>query len=175
VEHFNDNNMDIIIIKSKCFLVRMISMKRSAGILPYKIIDNKIYVYLEHPGGPFWKGKDSYSICKGEYKQEKAMDAAIREFKEETSFDVDKDKLFYVGTIKQKSGKLVTMFGIEMDIDPEKMHSNTFKKEWPPRSGKFEEFPEMDEGKWFTIEEAYTKIFSSQKKFLIKLENIINS
>lgn len=151
-------------------------MKRSAGILPYKIEDGKIMVYLEHPGGPYWESIDSWSICKGEYRNEKAIDAAIREFNEETGFDIDKKDLFFIGAEKQKAcNKLVVVFGIEKDIDPKKMTSNTFKKEWPPKSGKIEEFPEMDEGRWFNIEEAKDKIFKGQIKILDKLENIINS
>ena len=151
-------------------------MKRSAGILPYKFHDGKIMVYLEHPGGPYWEGIDLWSICKGEYNSEKAIDAAVREFNEETGFTVDKKDLFFIGSEKQNScNKLVTVFGIEKDVDPSKMVSNTFKKEWPPNSGHIEEFPEMDEGRWFFIQEAKEKIFKGQIKLLDKLENIINN
>lgn len=151
-------------------------MKRSAGILPYKVIDGKIYVYLEHPGGPFWVDKDMWSVCKGEYSKEKAIDAALREFREETGFSVDKNKLFFIGSSKQEAtNKLVTIFGVETDFDASKMVSNYFSKEWPPNSGIICEFPEMDKGEWFLIDVAEKKILKSQKVFLDKLRNIINS
>lgn len=151
-------------------------MKRSAGILPYKKLNGDLMVYLEHPGGPYWVNKDLWSICKGEYCCEKALDAAVREFSEETGFEIDKDKLFFIRSVKQKAtNKLVIAFGIEQDIDPSKMKSNMFKLEWPPESGIIQEFPEMDEGRWFKIEEAKTKILKGQIKILDKLEMIINS
>lgn len=151
-------------------------MKRSAGVLPYKNQDGRIMVYLERPGGPFWEGKDMWSICKGEYTKEKAIDAALREFQEETGFSIVKEDLFFIGSEKQfATNKLITIFGIEKDFNPTKMSSNTFKKEWPPGTGIIQEFPEMAEGRWFYIEDAYKKIFKGQKKILSKLLNIINS
>lgn len=150
-------------------------MKRSAGILPFKIVDNKLFVYLEHPGGPYWEDKDLWSVCKGEYSNEKAIDAAIREFKEETNFEINKKDLFFIGSEKQEStNKLVTIFGVETDFDAKKMSSNTFKLEWPPLSGEIHEYPEMDEGRWFLIEEAKGKILKGQRKFLDKLIRILN-
>ncbi len=151
-------------------------MRRSAGILPYKIIDDEIYVYLEHPGGPYWENKDVWSICKGEYSEELAIDAALREFKEETGFTINKNELFFIGSVKLSSvNKLVTVFGINKDLDVTKMKSNTFTKEWPPGSGNISEFPEMDKACWFKIEEAKTKIFKGQEKILDKLICIINN
>lgn len=151
-------------------------MKRSAGVLPYKFEDGIVKVYLEHPGGPYWENKDLWSICKGEYTNEKAIDAAVREFEEETGFSVDRDSLFFIGSLKQQAtNKLVTAFGIQCDLDPSKMKSNTFKLEWPPMSGKICEFPEMDEGRWFSLVEAKSKIFKGQTKLLEKFEKIINS
>lgn len=150
-------------------------MRRSAGILPYKVVNNEIFVYLEHPGGPYWQGKDLWSICKGEYTNEKAIDAAIREFKEEANIEINKDDLFFIGSEKQEAtNKLVTVFGVETDFDYSKMSSNTFTLEWPPSSGEYHEFPEMDEGRWFSIDEAEKKILKGQRKFLEKLNNIIN-
>ncbi len=150
-------------------------MKKSAGILPYKIEDNKIFVYLEHPGGPYWTGKDKWSICKGEYKNEPAIDAAIREFTEETGFTVNKDELFFIKSVKlESSNKLITIFGLNKDFDASKMKSNTFNLEWPPKSGNMVEFPEMDEGRWIEIKTAKNKIFKGQEKVLDKLEEIIN-
>lgn len=150
-------------------------MKRSAGILPYKIEEGVLKIYLEHPGGPFWMNIDKWSICKGEYTSEKAIDAALREFKEETGFELDKEELFYLGSKKQSSNKLVTVFTILVDLDVTKMKSNTFKREWPKGSGVMKEFPEMDEARWFSIEEASEKIFDGQKIFLEKLKLFINN
>lgn len=148
-------------------------MKRSAGILPFKIENGRLMVFLEHPGGPFWEGIDKWSISKGEYKNEKAIDAAIREFKEESGFVVDKDELIYLGANKQKSKKLVNCFIINKDFDATNIKSNTFKKEWPVGSGVIQEFPEMDEARWFLLDEAKEKIFQGQIVFLNKLENYV--
>ena len=106
-------------------------LKRSAGILPYKYIDNDVYIYLEHPGGPFWEKKDEWSICKGEYTEEKAIDAAIREFYEESGTKVDKDKLTFLTSYKINKRKIVTLYITNMDIDVSKMTSNTFTREYP--------------------------------------------
>lgn len=149
-------------------------MKRSAGILPYKIEDNNLYVYLEHPGGPYWAEKDLWSICKGEFKNEKAIEAAIREFNEEAGTLINREKLFFIGSKKQQAtNKLVIVFGVEQDIDHTKMNSNKFKLEWPPESGIINEFPEMDKAAWFRIEEAYDKIFPGQQVFLKKLTSLL--
>lgn len=147
-------------------------MKRSAGILPYKIIDNKLYVYLEHPGGPYLSSINKWSICKGEYeKNENALTAALREFEEETSFKINKDKLFFLASEKQSNNKLITIFAINQDIDPKLMKSNTFTIEYPKNSGKFQEFPEMDKASWFEIDEAIKVVFKGQIKVLEKLKD----
>lgn len=138
-------------------------MKRSAGILPYKYIDNEIYVYLEHPGGPFWDGIDKWSVVKGEYINEKAINAARREFLEESGFDIKED-LEYLGSFKLKD-KLVIIFCLEKDLDVSKMKSNTFIRD-------SKEYLEMDEARWFKIDEAYDKIFNRQKKILDRLKLI---
>ena len=138
-------------------------MKRSAGILPYKYIDNELYVYLEHPGGPFWDGIDKWSVVKGEYSNEKAINAARREFLEESGFDIKED-LEYLGSFKLKD-KLVIIFCLEKDLDVSKMKSNTFIRD-------SKEYLEMDEARWFKIDEAYDKIFNRQKKILDRLKLI---
>ena len=97
----------------------------------------------------------------------------LREFKEETSFTIKKD-LKDLGTIKQPSGKLITIFAVETDIDVTKTVSNTFEMEWPPKSGKMEVFPENDRSEWFDIEIARIKIFKGQLGFLDELERILN-
>ena len=146
-------------------------MKRSAGILPYKIVNNEIYVYLEHPGGPYNKGIRCYSMCKGEYTSESAIAAAIREFKEESGFDINKDELTYLKSHKVSNHKLLTIFIINKDLDVTKMKSNTFKKVFP--DGEIKEFPEMDKACWFKINEAKDIIFESQVYFLKRLEETI--
>ncbi len=143
-------------------------MKRSAGILPYKIINNEIYVYLEHPGGPYWKNIEKYSICKGEYDNEKAIDAAIREFKEESGFEIKKEELIYLKSHKISNNKILTIFIINKDLDPEKMTSNTFKKEFA--NGEIKEFPEMDKACWLKLDEAQKYIFDSQIYFIEALK-----
>ncbi len=143
---------------------------RSAGILPYKIVDNEIYVFLEHPGGPYCEGKDVWSVCKGEYFEEKAIDAAVREFNEESGISLEKDKLEYLYSCKVSNKKMVTMFMINKDLDPSHIKSNTFELEYPKGSGKIETFPEMDKATWMKISEAEEKVFNNQKVFLRKLK-----
>lgn len=138
-------------------------MKRSAGILPYKYIDNELYVYLEHPGGPFWEGVDKWSVIKGEYDNEKAINAARREFFEESGFDINED-LEYLGSFKLKN-KLVIMFCLEKDLDVTKMKSNTFIRD-------AKEYNEMDEARWFSIDEASLKVFNRQRKIIDRLKLI---
>jgi len=148
-------------------------LKKSSGILPYKYIDNKLYVYLEHPGGPYYINRDIWSICKGEYTKEKPIDAAIREFKEESGVSLSKDQLTFLSSHKVNKQKIVTVFITETDIDKDNMTSNTFTKEYPKGSGIKQEFPEMDKAEWFPIEEAYNKIFKNQIYFLNKLKETL--
>lgn len=136
-------------------------MRRSAGILPYKYIDDDLYVYLEHPGGPFWEGIDKWSVVKGEYSNEKAINAARREFMEESGFDIQED-LEYLGSFKLKN-KLVIMYCIEKDLDVSKMRSNIFVRD-------SKEYYEMDEARWFKIDDAYSYIFNRQKKILDRIK-----
>lgn len=147
-------------------------MKKSAGILIYRKKNEKIEVLLCHMGGPYWAGieKGGWSLPKGEMRKEKAIDTALREFKEETSFLVEREKLEFLGSKRQPSGKFVIMFSSSGDYDASKSYSNTFKKEWPKSSGKIEEFPEMDRADWFEIEKAKDLILSGQVYFLSKLE-----
>ncbi len=148
---------------------------RSAGVIPYKIIDNEIYVFLEHPGGPFCEGKDVWSVCKGEFsKGEKAVDAALREFTEESGLSLEKDKLKYLYSHKVSNKKLVTMFIINKDLNSSHIKSNTFEMEYPKGSGKIHTIPEMDEAKWFKIDEAEEKIFKNQKVFIKKLKEYLD-
>lgn len=147
-------------------------MKRSAGILIYRKNKEKIEVLLCHMGGPYWKDVEEggWSLPKGEMRCEKAVDTALREFNEETSFEIEKEKLSFLGSKRQPSRKFVIMFMAEGNYDSTKAYSNTFKKEWPKGSGKIEEFPEMDRAEWIEIEKAKNMILKGQVYFLTKLE-----
>ena len=149
--------------------------KKSAGILLYRFRNNSLQVFLVHPGGPFWKNKDlgAWTIPKGEFDEdEDPLDAAQRELEEETGF-APPEKLIELIPIKQKTGKIVFAWAAEGNIDPEKIHSNTFESEWPPHSGKKQKFPEVDKANWFTIPDAKEKIIPAQLKFLEELSTLL--
>jgi predicted NUDIX family NTP pyrophosphohydrolase len=140
--------------------------KRSAGLLMYRRKDAGLEVFLVHPGGPFWAKKDlgAWSIPKGEYAgDESPFEAAKREFLEETGFQnaFDSDPI-ELGTIRQSGGKLVSVWTVEGDCDPAALTSNTCMIDWPPRSGRKLEIPEVDRGAWFAIDEARERILKSQ-------------
>lgn len=151
--------------------------EHSGGILAYKYDDNgSLLVMLAHPGGPFWAKKDdaAWSIPKGlQEENETILDTAKREFQEETGCKIETD-LLELGTIKQPSKKQITIFAAEMEIDVNKVKSNLFEMEWPPKSGNIQKFPENDRAQWFTLEEAEKKIFKGQKGFLDKLAESLN-
>ena len=139
----------------------------------YRRKGRDLEVFLVHPGGPIWAHKDaaSWTIPKGEFeKDEEPLAAAIREFQEETSFPAKGD-FIDLGVIKQKSGKLVYAWALEGDCDPSKLSSNTCEIEWPPRSGRKLEIPEVDRGAWFSLTEAREKIMTSQLPFIDALES----
>jgi len=145
---------------------------RSAGILLYKRVDGVLHVLLAHPGGPFWRGRDSgaWSIPKGEYgDSEDPQEAARREFREELGVDPPL-ALRPLGAIKQKSGKHVVAFAVEGDFDVTRLRSNMFELEWPPRSGRRAAFPEIDQVAWFTPDEARRKILPAQAELLARLQ-----
>jgi predicted NUDIX family NTP pyrophosphohydrolase len=145
--------------------------KLSAGLLMYRERQGDLEVFLIHPGGPFWAKKDlgAWSIPKGEYQEnESPLDAARREFVEETGFETQ-GPYQDLGTIKQAGGKIVTGWAFVGDCDPAKLVSNTCEIEWPPRSGHRIEIPEVDRGRWFTIPEARTYIRDTQEPFLDRL------
>ena len=143
-------------------------MKKSAGILLFRINNRKLEVFLVHPGGPFWKGKDAgtWSIPKGEYgENEDALSAAIREFEEETGTKPSGNFIPLI-PVKQKAGNMVDAWAVKGDLDADTIHSNMFRMEWPPKSGKWQEFPEADKGAWLGLEEAREKINQAQAAFL---------
>lgn len=145
--------------------------KRSAGLLMYRVRNKSIEVFLVHPGGPFWvnKNKGAWTIPKGQFNDgEQALDAAKREFHEETGFSAH-GELLELGTVRQLSGKLVEGWAFEGDCNPEDLRSITCEMEWPPRSKKMIEVPEVDRGEWFSIAEACAAILASQQPFLQSL------
>jgi predicted NUDIX family NTP pyrophosphohydrolase len=147
-------------------------MKRSAGILLYKINHSKeIAFFLVHPGGPFFAKKDNgfWTIPKGEIEpNEDPLKTAKREFEEETG--TKPTGIFIsLGEIKQKGGKIVQAWAVKGDLDIEKIQSNTFEIEWPPKSGQKKSFPEIDKAGWFGLTEAMEKINEAQSIFLTRL------
>lgn len=148
--------------------------KNSAGLLMYRWNQGVLNVLLAHPGGPFWAKKDSgaWSIPKGELTEnEDALQAAKREFLEETGITVS-GELVPLTPQKQPGGKVIHAWAFEGDCDPSTISSNTFAMEWPPRSGKIQEFPEVDRAAWLTLDAAREKIVKGQLPFLEELERI---
>ena len=146
--------------------------KRSAGILLYRIMRGAPEVLLVHPGGPFWARRDAgaWSIPKGEYEPgDDPRTCALREFEEETGAALPPGELIHLGDVKQKGGKVVSAWAAEGDLDAEAVRSNTFTMEWPPRSGRTGEFPEVDRAGWFGVDAAREKLVAAQAEFLDRL------
>jgi predicted NUDIX family NTP pyrophosphohydrolase len=145
---------------------------RSAGILLHRRRGERLEVLLVHPGGPFWARRDegAWSIPKGEYSgEEDPLRAARREFEEELGSPPPDGPAQDLGEIRQKGGKLVRAWAVPGDLDAEAIVSNTFELEWPPRSGKVIEVPEVDRAAWFALEEARTRINPAQLELLDRL------
>ena len=146
--------------------------KKSAGIILYRKKNNISEIMLAHPGGPFWAKKDAgvWSIPKGEFNDDEApLAAAKREFEEELGKKVLAEKFIELAEIKSKSGKIVYAFAVEEDFDTTNIVSNVCLIDWPPRSGKKMEIPEIDKAEWFTIETAKKKIIGYQLPFIDEL------
>jgi predicted NUDIX family NTP pyrophosphohydrolase len=146
-------------------------VKKSAGILLFKEMDGELFVFLVHPGGPFWKTKDhgAWSIPKGEFTdEEEALVAARREFQEETGYAVD-GAFIELNPVKQKSSKTIFPFALASDVDPAGVVSNEFEIEWPPRSGRRQRFPEIDKAGWFDLDEAMKRMQAGQVPILLDL------
>jgi predicted NUDIX family NTP pyrophosphohydrolase len=149
--------------------------KLSAGILMFRRRNAGLEVFLVHPGGPFWKNKDAgaWSIPKGEYNDgDDALGAAKREFHEETKFEI-RGEVLPLGQIQQPSRKVVTAWAVEGDCSPAEIRSNTFEMEWPPKSGRWQEFPEVDRADWFALDEAKKRILRGQIGFIDRLVAIL--
>jgi len=147
-------------------------LKVSAGIALFRRRPSGIEVMLVHPGGPFWAKKDAeaWSIPKGLADQgEDLLVAAKREFLEETGMAIEGEFLD-LGAHKQPGGKTIAAWACEGDFDPASLRSNTFSLEWPPRSGRMVEFPEVDRAVWYSIDETFVKIHKGQKPIIAALE-----
>jgi predicted NUDIX family NTP pyrophosphohydrolase len=148
--------------------------KRSAGLVMFRRL-KELEVFLVHPGGPIWakKNEGAWTIPKGEYEEdENPLAAARREFEEETGFKAA-GSFLDLGTIRQKSGKRVAAWAFEGDCDPANLKSNTCEIEWPPRSGRRLEIPEIDRGRWFSLEEAKQYIREEQSPLLDNLWRVL--
>lgn len=149
--------------------------QQSAGILLYRKIHKTLEVLLVFPGGPFFARKDAgyWTIPKGEFAPgESPLQAAIREMEEETGYR-PQGTFIPLGSIKQKSGKVVHCWAVEGDLDITTLVSNTFELEWPPKSGKRKSFPEIERAAWFTIQTAKARINERQQPLLEELAQMI--
>jgi predicted NUDIX family NTP pyrophosphohydrolase len=147
--------------------------KTSAGLLPYRWRDGGLDVFLVHPGGPYWARKDTHawSVAKGEVEgDEDLLAAARREFREETGLTLSGRPL-PLAPVRQPGGKVVHVFALEADPDPAAVRSNTFRMEWPPRSGRIADFPEVDKAAWFPLADALSRIHKGQVPVLTALSD----
>jgi len=150
-------------------------MKKSAGLLLFREGAGRLEVLLVHPGGPFWANKDAgaWSIPKGGIEEaEEPLAAALREFEEETGTRPAGEPIA-LEPRRQPAGKLVYAWAMRGDLDPAAVTSTTFSMEWPPRSGRRQEFPEVDRAAWFTLEVARGKIVRGQAPFLDDLQRLV--
>jgi predicted NUDIX family NTP pyrophosphohydrolase len=146
----------------------------SAGLLLYRVRQGTPEVLLVHPGGPFFRKKDegAWTIPKGEVAAgEEFLESAKREFLEETGV-APSGPFLALAPIKQKSGKTVHAWAVEGDLDATAIRSNTFTMEWPPKSGRQAEFPEVDRAEWFDLETAKKKVIPAQAALIVELEQL---
>lgn len=147
--------------------------KESAALLVHRVREGALEVLLVHPGGPFWLKRDdgAWSIPKGELgENEVGIDVAKREFQEELGVTPPAGEVTPLGSVRQAGGKLVHAWALEGDLDVTEIHSNVFEIEWPPRSGKLREFPEVDRAGWFSLGDARRKLVPAQAAFIDRLE-----
>ncbi len=149
----------------------------SAGLLIYRQRPGRVEVFLVHPGGPYWAKKDlgAWSIPKGEHApDEDPLEAARREFCEETGLQLPAGEFTPLEPVRLASGKWVRAWAVPGDIDAQAIRSNTFSIEWPPRSGRQQSFPEVDQAEWFALPEARHKINQGQRPLLDQLGRMLN-
>jgi predicted NUDIX family NTP pyrophosphohydrolase len=150
---------------------------RSAGILLFRRTGAAVEVLIVHPGGPLWARRDdgAWSIPKGEYDSgQEALAAARREFEEEIGAPVPDGEALALGEVRLKSGKRVVAWALEGDVDATAIRSNSFAMQWPPRSGRIQEFPEVDRGEWFTPASARVKLNPAQVEFVDRLVDMLD-
>jgi predicted NUDIX family NTP pyrophosphohydrolase len=146
--------------------------KRSAGILVHRASPHGVEVLLVHPGGPFWVRKDdgAWFVPKGEINaDEEPLAAAYREFEEELGFAAPAGEPLDLGTVKNKGGKVIHCWALSGDCDLAAFRSNTFRLEWPPRSGVEREFPEVDRAQYFSVEQAQSKMHPAELPLVERL------
>jgi predicted NUDIX family NTP pyrophosphohydrolase len=152
-------------------------MPTSAGILMYRVADGgELQVLLVHPGGPFFVKKDAgvWTIPKGMPNEgEDLLDCAHREFREETGVDAGAGPFLPLGSVKQKGGKTVHAWAVRGDCDPAECKSNTFKVQWPPKSGEWITVPEIDRAEFFSVKQAAEKINAAQAEFVTRLRDAL--
>jgi predicted NUDIX family NTP pyrophosphohydrolase len=151
--------------------------RTSAGILVWRKRKGRLEVLLGHPGGPYfaWKDADHWTVLKGEVEPGEDLLVARREFAEETGHEPPEGgPMIELGDIRQRSGKRVLAWAVEGDLDTGTAVSNTFEMEWPPRSGRIQEFPEIDRVAWFDLDRARVKIKAAQAPFLDRLERKVS-
>ncbi|MET9831599.1 NUDIX domain-containing protein [Streptomyces sp. NPDC006385] len=146
--------------------------KRSAGLLLYRRTADGLEVLLGHMGGPFFARRDAgaWTVPKGEYEPgEPALEAARREFQEELGLPPPDGEAMPLGEVRQSNGKIVTVWAVEADLDPATVVPGVFVMEWPPRSGRTQEFPELDRVEWLSVDRARQIIVTAQAAFLDRL------
>lgn len=152
-------------------------MKQSAGLLVYRIRSNQVQVLLVHPGGPFWAKKDvgAWSLPKGQFEEgEDPLTAAKREFQEELGMAAPTGETSDLGTIKTP-GKLLYVWAVEGDLDSKHSTSNLFEMEWPPKSGKIQQFQEADKADWFALQAAPAKLHKGQAIYIDRLAALLKA
>ena len=150
-------------------------MKKSAGLLMYRIRPAGLQVLLAHPGGPYWRGRDAgaWTLPKGEYQDpEEPLSAALREWDEETGYGAG-PPFHPLGDVTLKSGKRISAWGFAGDCEPADLRCDLFEMEWPPHSGRLQHFPELDRVEWFDLDEARRRIHEAQAPFLDRLESAV--
>ncbi len=155
-----------------------VAAKRSAGLLLYRRVAPGAEVLLGHMGGPFWARRDegAWSVPKGEYEPpEEPLEAARREFTEELGLAVPDGDVADLGSGKQSGGKVVCLWALEADLDPDLVTPGTFTMEWPKGSGRTQRFPEMDRVRWFGLDAAHDKIVRGQRVFVERLRDLLQS
>ncbi|MER7044817.1 NUDIX domain-containing protein [Streptomyces jumonjinensis] len=149
---------------------------RSAGLLLFRGRDENIEVLIGHMGGPYWEDRDdaAWSVPKGQYTpEEEPMAAARREFEEELGLAPPAGQWLPLGEARQSNGKIVTIWALAADLDLSLMAPGTFTMEWPPHSGRMEQFPEIDRAGWFGVDDARSKLVTGQRVFLDRLREAL--